>query len=170
MEIHHDSNLGVYNVGCFIVIILSLGFIAILTSYYDVLARREPNQKDLFSVQQKSNFNPNDSLTRVSNLSKSDEGAQAGSLIMLEKNTFEAETIKKYYIIVGSFINSDNAKLEAQKYQNLGYQTSIIKKTNSNGNRVEMVSIITFSGYYETVKCQRELISKAGYQTWIYSE
>ncbi|MFO7621994.1 MAG: SPOR domain-containing protein [Bacteroidales bacterium] len=84
-------------------------------------------------------------------------------------NISEGEIRKTYYIIVGSFVNPNNAKLVAEKYRSLGYQTSIVRTANRIGNNVELVSVKTFNNYDDAVLFQIDLIGKVGSKSWIYS-
>lgn len=74
----------------------------------------------------------------------------------------------KYYVIVGSFSNYDNAVQESEHYRVQGYETSIVNRTNSSGTILYMVSIKTFNelneaeSYNNTFK--REVLSSA----WVY--
>jgi hypothetical protein len=72
------------------------------------------------------------------------------------------------YIIVGSFINPENAKLVAAKYRSLGYKTSIISATNRNGIKAELVSVNTFNNFNEAIRYLRGFQSKFDSKAWIY--
>jgi cell division septation protein DedD len=73
-----------------------------------------------------------------------------------------------FYIIIGSFINSANAKRTAGEYRRKGYKTSIIKTTNRDGNKLELVSVRTFTNYNEAVTYLKEFQAQIDSAVWLY--
>jgi hypothetical protein len=88
-----------------------------------------------------------------------------------EENPVSARDIRgTYYIIAGSFTNTENAKLAARKYRSLGYKTNIISMTDRNGIKTELVSVNTFNNFDEAVRYLNEFKSKFYPSAWIYSK
>jgi hypothetical protein len=85
-----------------------------------------------------------------------------------EEGSLYEEIGKRYYIIIGSFSNNENALQVADHYRNMGYETSIIDRRNSSGNILFMVSIKTLNNIEEAERykiiIQREVSSSA----WLY--
>ena len=82
-----------------------------------------------------------------------------------------AENIRdSYFIIAGSFTNTENAKLAARKYRNLGYKTSIISMPDRNGIKTEYVSVKTFSNIKEAEEYLKKFKEKSDPAAWIYTK
>jgi hypothetical protein len=114
-----------------------------------------------------------DSLKRIKIKSNVLEDKQQDSVVKFNKKenpVFVGDTRDTYYIIVGSFTNHENAKLEAAKYLSPGYKTSIISTTNRNGIKAELVSVNIFNNYNEAVRYLKEFKSKFDPEAWIYSK
>jgi SPOR domain len=79
------------------------------------------------------------------------------------------ETESTYFIIAGSFTNSENARLASEKYLKGGYKTSIISLTGKNGVKTELVSVKTFNSPGEAARFLKEFKSKYDHEAWIYS-
>lgn len=75
----------------------------------------------------------------------------------------------RYYIIAGSFANIENAKQIAKEYSNKGYQTSIVSRTDSYGNVLELVSVKTFNNYEEAFIFKNEFRRKVDSSAWLYA-
>ena len=82
----------------------------------------------------------------------------------------EGDTGPRYYIIIGSFANHENAEQTARIYSRQGYTTTIIMTTNRYGNKAELVSVEAFNDHEEAVLYLREFQSKFDYKAWIYTE
>ena len=88
-----------------------------------------------------------------------------------EENPISArDTRDTYYIIAGSFTNTENAKLAAGKYRSMGYKTNIISMTDRNGIKTELVSVNTFNNFDEAARYLSEFKSKFDSKPWIYSK
>ncbi len=81
-----------------------------------------------------------------------------------------ADEGKTFHIIAGSFSNVKNADLAAEKYNRLGYQTSVVNRTNPGGDISRLVSIKSFTNHDEAVRYKTDLQNKSDLQTWIYSK
>jgi hypothetical protein len=94
------------------------------------------------------------------------------SLVMSDKDNpvFAGDTGDTYYIIAGSFTNTENASLAAGKYRSRGYKTSTISMTDRNGIKAELVSVKTFNNFSEASRYLREFQSKSDPEAWIYKK
>ena len=79
------------------------------------------------------------------------------------------ETGNTYFIIAGSFTNSENARLASEKYLKGGYKPSIISITGKNGVKTELVSVKTFNSPGEAARFLKEFKNKYDHEAWIYS-
>ena len=73
-----------------------------------------------------------DSIKRAASLQKAIEEARLDSLIRAEqeKSAYEAQ-IKKYNIVVGSFVTPEYAQAWAEEYRKMGYEPQIIRTDES---------------------------------------
>jgi hypothetical protein len=113
-----------------------------------------------------------DSLKRIEIETKGVEERHQDSIGKSNKEklpVFVRDIRDTYYIIAGSFVNPENAKLAVGKYRSLGYKTSIISTTNRNGIKTELVSVKTFNNFNDAVRYLREFQSKYDPKAWIYS-
>ena len=113
-----------------------------------------------------------DSLKKIRIESKITDDKQKDTLIKpvkAENPSRTAETGGTYFIIVGSFANTENARLAAEKYRSRGYKTSIISMTGKNGVKSELVSVKTFNSLNEATIYLREFKIKFDPTAWIYS-
>jgi len=110
-----------------------------------------------------------DTLERAIADTKVTEEAQPNSAVRIEEEKLPGgDSSNMFYIIIGSFINSENANLVARQYSSQGYSTSIITTTNRNGKKAELVSVKTFNNHDEAVKYLKEFQSKVDPKAWIY--
>jgi hypothetical protein len=109
-----------------------------------------------------------DSLKKVAPATKITEETSPDSVIRIKAEKPDARDVNIYYLIIGSFINKENANQVARQYRRQGYYTSIISTTNSNGNKAELVSVKTFGNYDEAVRYLREFQSKVDPKAWLY--
>ena len=98
-----------------------------------------------------------------------DETLQDSLAIPEEEILTEEDTKDKCYIIMGTFTNPENAKRLAEQYRNEGYQSTIIRRTNSSGNILDMVSIKTFNNYNEALRYIQEFHSTVNSSAYLYS-
>jgi hypothetical protein len=113
-----------------------------------------------------------DSLKRIEIETNVVEEIHQDTLVKADKEeypVFAGDIRNKYYIIIGSFTNPDNAKLAARKYRSLGYRTIIISTTNRNGIKAILVSINIFNNYNQAVIYLKEFQSKFDPKAWMYT-
>jgi cell division septation protein DedD len=111
-------------------------------------------------------------LKRIKIESKVPEDKQKDTLVKLIKADNASQTIETggtYFIIAGSFANTENARLAAEKYRSQGYKTSIISMTGKNGIKAKLVSIKSFNNPGEAARFLNEFKSKIDHEAWIYS-
>ncbi len=84
------------------------------------------------------------------------------------KSVKDVDTAGNFYIIAGSFTNSDNAGLLAGKYLKLGYESAIISVTNQNGVKLKLVVVNVFKNFYDADKFLKEFQDKYDHEAWIY--
>lgn len=113
-----------------------------------------------------------DSLKRIKIESVAPVNKQKDSRVkpVKEENPLKAtETENTYFIIAGSFTNSENARQAAGKYRSRGYKTSIISVTGKNGVKTELISVKTFNSLNEATRFLIEFKIKFDPEAWIYS-
>ena len=109
-------------------------------------------------------------LKRAVKGKKVNEDTDSDSAVKSEEEKLSEGNLKnKYYIIIGSFGNSDNAEMAAKQYRGQGYNTTIISTNDHNGNKTKLVSVKAFSSQVEAVAFLRELQNKVAAEAWIYS-
>jgi len=111
-----------------------------------------------------------DTLKRGVKGTKVNDDTDSDSAVKLEEEKLSEGNLKNmYYIIIGSFSNSDNAEMVAKQYRGQGYNTTIISTNDHNGNKTKLVSVKAFSSHGEAVGFLRELQRKVAAKAWIYS-
>jgi len=113
-----------------------------------------------------------DSLKRIKIESKVPEDKQKDTPVKpvkADNPSQTAETGGTYFIIAGSFANTENARLAAEKYRSQGYKTSIISMTGKNDVKAKLVSIKSFNNQGEAARFLNEFKSKIDHEAWIYS-
>ncbi len=129
----------------------------------------EKNRKEVLLWAQKDSMRVADSLKEAAAFKDVAQEAKPDSFVQdMNENTPEAENKKMYYLIIGSFANSENAKSVADEYSRQGYKTSIIKAVNSGGQTIELVSIKTFDNFEEAVSYGNAYQSKNKSNVWVY--
>ena len=114
-----------------------------------------------------------DSLKRIKIDSKVPEDKQKDTLAKPVKGdnpSQTADTGDTYYIIAGSFTNTENANLAAGNYRNLGYKTNIFSTTNRNGIKTEYVSVKAFSNIKEAEEYLKKFKEKSDPAAWLYTK
>jgi hypothetical protein len=113
-----------------------------------------------------------DSLKRINIKSKMPVDKLQDTLVKpvkADNPSRKAETGGTYFIIAGSFANTENARLAAEKYRSQGYKTSIISMTGKNDVKAKLVSIKSFNNPGEAARFLNEFKSKIDHEAWIYS-
>jgi hypothetical protein len=77
---------------------------------------------------------------------------------------------KEYYIIVGSFSSSENAKVRARQYFSKGYKTEIIIGKGNKGANVELVSVRSFENISEAKLFLKDFQRDIDPTAWLYSK
>jgi len=107
-----------------------------------------------------------DSLKRIENRLKAMEEARLDSLRMAaeaEKAAFEA--IDKFNIVVGSFITPEFAQAWSEEYRKQGYNTRIIRMTDS---RFELVVAESYNQFSKAVERLNIFQTTVDVDTWLY--
>lgn len=89
-----------------------------------------------------------------------EEVFQDSNVISEEEMLSEEGVRNQYYIIIGTFAKPDNAMNLAVKFRNKGYEASIIRRTNSYGTELHMVSVKTFKNSEEAISYLNEFQSE----------
>ncbi len=127
------------------------------------------NRKELLLWAQQDSIRVADSLKQTAVVKDVSQVTKLDSVVkVVKENPPEAGNKKMYYLIIGSFGNSENAKSIAEEYSNQGYKTDIIKTTNSRGRKIELVSIKAFDNYPDAVSYRDEFQRKISSNSWIY--
>jgi hypothetical protein len=110
-----------------------------------------------------------DSIRRVMAHKKASDDTLTDSLITIDDNKHPGNNPgTMYYIIIGSFTDHDNAKLAVRQYSSKGYKTTIISNTNSDGTKLELVSVKTFNVQDDARVFLKEFQVKFEPDAWIY--
>ena len=152
----------------YILAIFFIPFLVFLLLYWQGFFENNALKSALYWEQQGS-VRAADSLKRGVTGTKITEETSLDSAVRFEAEKLDGgNSGNLYFIIIGSFINTENANLAARQYRNQGYRTSIIRTTNRNGNKAELVSVKAFSDYDEAVRYLREFQSKVDSKAWLY--
>jgi hypothetical protein len=73
--------------------------------------------------------------------------------------------VKKYNIIVGSFLTPEYAKILMEGYKKEGYNPEIIKMEDG---RFELVAIETFDSFNKAVKRLEQYQDTVQFESWLY--
>lgn len=147
-----------------LIFLLSLRFLKELGFFGD------KDLKEALLWAQQDSIRVADSLKRVDMITKDTVEKQSESVIEYDEEKIPGESMpNKYYIIIGSFINPENAKLASKEYRGKEYNTNFIKKTNQNGIKSELVSVKTFNNFDEAVNYLREFQRLVDSKAWIYT-
>ena len=88
---------------------------------------------------------------------------------LAEEEMLSEEGIRnQYYIIIGTFAKPDNAMNVAVQFRNQGYDASIIRRSNSYGTKLHMVSVKTFKNNEEAISYLNEFQSEVQSPAWKY--
>jgi hypothetical protein len=111
-----------------------------------------------------------DSLKKVIAEKRAFENALTDSLLTIgEKSIPEGDLRTGYHVIIGTFINPENAKTAAEQYRSQGYETTILNTTNRQGNRAQLVSVRVFYSSDEASVFLKEFQKRVDPKAWLYA-
>jgi hypothetical protein len=125
---------------------------------------KEDNSLALLQAKQDS-IRGADSIMRVQERLMALENAKLDSLRRVEEERLAWESKFKYNIIVGSFITPEYAKLVAEEYRNLGYNSRILKM---EGSRFELVSAEVHASFNEALARLKGFQDTIDIDSWMY--
>ena len=107
-----------------------------------------------------------DSIKRAENRQKAIEEARLDSLLRAEqeKAAYEAQ-MKKYNIVVGSFLTPEYARAWAEEYVKMGYDPQIIRMTDS---MFELVVAESHEKYARAAQRLEQFRDTVEIDAWIY--
>jgi hypothetical protein len=109
-----------------------------------------------------------DSLKKIGIVSNNGEAMDYDSLRPQSNGKIKVPARGTWHIISGSYSRSGNAELAAVQYRNKGYNTSIIKTTSRNGEKVNLVSVKNFNNVDEADRFLKEFQEKIDPKAWKY--
>jgi hypothetical protein len=92
------------------------------------------------------------------------------SLAGQEDYSSEVETGRIYCIIVGTYVNPENARHAAEKYDSQGYRTNIVTATLSGGKKAQLVAVRIFSNYSDAASFLTEFRNRIAPEAWIFAK
>jgi hypothetical protein len=99
------------------------------------------------------------------------EKAQAGDQEK-KKESAEARISKaggKYYIIVGSFSQQENARVRQREYLSRDFKTGLLENISKNGKKVILVYVRTFNESNEALRFLKDFQKNEDSTAWLYS-
>jgi hypothetical protein len=106
-----------------------------------------------------------DSLKRVENRIRAMEEARLDSILQAEQERVAYEARNRFNIIVGSFVTPEFAKSWAEEYRKQGYDTRVIRMTDSSFELVVAESYDQFSKAIERLNVFQTTVDV---DTWLY--
>jgi hypothetical protein len=106
-----------------------------------------------------------DSLKRVENRLKAIEEARLDSLLQAEQERAAYEARNKFNIIVGSFVTPEYAQAWAEEYRKQGYDTKIIRMTDS---KFELVVAESYDRFSKAVERLNQFQDTVDVDSWLY--
>jgi hypothetical protein len=106
-----------------------------------------------------------DSIKRVEIRLREMEDARLDSILQIEKERAAYEARNKYNIIVGSFMTPEFAQDLAEEYRQKGFDTKIIRNTESNFELVVAESYDRYSKAIERLEMYQDTVD---IDSWIY--
>jgi len=119
---------------------------------------------EMLRVQQDS-IRVADSLKRVENRFNAIEEARIDSLLQVEQDMAAYEARNKYNIIVGSFLTPEFAQAWAEEYRKQGYDTRIIRMTDS---QFDLVVAESYDRFSKAVERLNEFQDTVDINAWMY--
>lgn len=110
-----------------------------------------------------------DSLKRAMVIEGTIDDTVQDFLVIPEEEILTEEASKdRFHLIVGTYANSENAKLVAKQFRDQGYQPSIIKRTIDSGKILNMVSVKSFTDYEEALNYRIQFHSNIDSTAWLF--
>ncbi len=106
-----------------------------------------------------------DSLKRVENRIKAMEEARLDSLVQAEQERAAYEARNRFNIIVGSFVTPEFAQAWAEEYRKQGYDTKVIRMTDS---KFELVVAESYDKFSKAVQRLNQFQDTVDIDTWLY--
>ncbi|MDP4221930.1 MAG: hypothetical protein Q8868_01345 [Bacteroidota bacterium] len=106
-----------------------------------------------------------DSLKRIENRLKAIEEARLDSIRLAEEEKQAYEARNKYNIIVGAFTIPENAKVWADHYRQMGYDTRVIKE---DGGKFDLVAAESWDRFSKAVQRLERFKDTVEVDTWLY--
>ncbi len=111
-----------------------------------------------------------DSLKKVIADKKNFERTLTDSLMSIKtSDTRPSKSGPHYYIIIGSFSSHENAENAVRQYSAEGYGASIVRTSNWDDTKLELVSIKTFSDKNEAAVFLRQYQDDHDPEAWLYT-
>jgi hypothetical protein len=106
-----------------------------------------------------------DSLQKVKDLLYKAEQARVDSMRMAEEALLALQSKHKYYIIVGSFITPEYAKVFTDDYRKRGYEPKILQM---DGSRFELVAVEAYDSFTMAVSQLEKFKDTVQLDSWLY--
>lgn len=75
----------------------------------------------------------------------------------------------RYHIIAGSFSTDANARNATTNFRKLGYEASVVLRSNPDGSVSRLVSLKSFGSHEEASGFRNEIRKNTGIEAWIYT-
>lgn len=109
-----------------------------------------------------------DSLKRYGIIIKKQPETKPDSTKQNTVNQFPFGNSHKYNIIVGSFSNTENARLCSNVYLKKGYKTELMTTMSRSDIKIELVSVRSFINSFEAKKYLKKFQLEIEANAWIY--
>jgi hypothetical protein len=128
------------------------------------LSGKKAKTLEMLKVQQDS-IRVADSLKRVENRLRAIEEARLDSIRLAEQERAAYEARNRFNIVVGSFVTPEFAKAWAEEYRKQGYDTKIIKMTDS---KFELVVAESYDRFSKAVERLNQFQDTVDINSWLY--
>jgi len=106
-----------------------------------------------------------DSLKRVENRIRAIEEARLDSIFQAEQEKAAYEARNRFNIIVGSFVTPEFAQAWAEEYRKQGYDTKVIRMTDS---KFELVVAESYDKFSKAVQRLNQFQDTVDIDSWLY--